>query len=1322
MALAPPECNVMPESSGDRNPLDLLAEDFVARFRAGERPALSEYAGRHPDLAAEIRDLFPALVEMEQLKPSTADQTGSFPSASEPTDPIRVGEFRILRRIGSGGMGVVYEAVQESLGRNVALKLLPTEALVDPKRLERFRREARAAARLHHTNIVPVFGVGEADGRHFYAMQFIAGHPLDAVIKEVKRLKEKSQLLPADARGASEVAAALMTDSFAEQAPISDEGPSPVASIQTMPRPIVGDAPSLPSEPSSANATLTGSISDSGRHYWSTIARIGAQAAEALAYAHAQGILHRDIKPSNLLLDLHGAVWVTDFGLAKAMDADDLTHTGDIIGTLRYLAPERFEGKGDHRADVYALGLTLYELLTLQPAFQSANRAKLIEQVVTASPQRPRSINREVPRDLETIVIKATTRDPVDRYQTAAELAEDLRRFLEDRPIKARRATSSEQAIRWCRRNPTVASLLAAVLIVFAAGAGAASLYAVRASELAASAEDERGKAVEREQEADRERVRANGERANAVAREQEANVERLRARAAEAESRRQLVRQNIMTGAQHLSLGDPAAALLWYRRAWESDQDSENEKSHRTRVASMLAQQPPLLGACFHSKRICDAVFSPDGKRVLARDDDNEAFVWDYVNSKLLIPPLRHSGRIRHICFSRNGALIATASVDGTACVWSAANGQKLHTMKHDGPLTWVEFDPEEVKLLTSAEDKTVRLWDLKTGKQLDWKFPTDEIVEHATFSPQGNRLLVTTRAGMARVWSIDPVEPLSPELPQQVSSPTQRDVYNYHPWPQFSPDGGLAAIFKDSSIRTWSKGDEFKEITVKGFILETHFVGQSRRFLATGAMARLPVVNRQDNKVEFELAHPRNANIGSASADGRYLITASAGGPVHLWDAATGKPLWSPQRCADFASAVSFSRDSSKCLAASQDGTIRVWACTRQADYPPYQYDDGRANVVYTFYPDGHHQHYSADGRSRLTILGPQPPMLYPAGAGPVPLECPAGLTSAKFCNDGSRIILSGPNAVAVADARTGKLLHPPVPFDNPPKFRLGRLSRDGRRLAVWDGPKTLSVFDLDTAKRVFGPTSNEKPGKLIFGPDSNLGNVTSLILSQDGRRLAAFTPSTGTLTIYDVDSGKMLSHGKWFRGPGAAFEFSDDGKRVLVACGDGAARVFETETGQPIGPVIRIDLGGRLDGKSGGTVNHCNLSPDGGLVVAFDKSLPGVRMWDSAGGDLLMSVPTPGINNPNFLGFSADGSRFKLIDVRDVNEQKHRPTLSVPVPRFDVPNDLVGPLIRLLTGQRIDETDGLDVVDQMEFRNNLKIYRRAYLSWKGLPLNEP
>lgn len=429
----------MADSSDNRDLLDRMAEEFVARYRAGERPSLTEYTNRMLDRADEVRELFPALVELEQLKPPPDEPTGDDVPPIGPADPEQIGEFRILRRIGVGGMGVVYEAVQESLGRHVALKLLPHEVLANPKRLERFHREARSAARLHHTNIVPVFGTGLADGRHYYAMQFIAGHPLDAVIDEVRRQRDVSGPPPPAQEAVTMVATALMMGTFARP-PVA----ASAATCHNSGEFVVSDS----RVPPPAEPSPSGSLSDDGWAYWVAVARVGAQVADALAYAHAQGVLHRDIKPANLLLDLKGTVWVTDFGLAKARESDNLTQEGEIVGTLRDMAPERFGGASDHRVDIYALGLTLYEMLTLRPAFDTENRPKLIEQVMAASPPSPRSINPAVPRDLETVALKAVARDPDLRYQDAEELADDLRRFVEDRPVRARRVTTTEQLWR----------------------------------------------------------------------------------------------------------------------------------------------------------------------------------------------------------------------------------------------------------------------------------------------------------------------------------------------------------------------------------------------------------------------------------------------------------------------------------------------------------------------------------------------------------------------------------------------------------------------------------------------------------------------------------------------------------------------------------------------------------------------------------------------------------------------------------------------------------------------------------------------------------
>ncbi len=294
-----------------------MADEFTDRLNRGERPDVEEYARRHPEIAEVLREGLPVL---QAIRKPTADYAGAEPPApcSRPL-PERLGEYRILREIGRGGMSTVYEAAQEPLGRHVALKVLPFHGLMDVLHLQRFRREARAAARLHHTNIVPVFGVGEQDGVHYYAMQFIYGESLQAPCFQP--------------RG------------------------------------------------------------------FSTIAQWGLQIAEALAYAHGQGVLHRDVKPSNLLLDRAGNIWLTDFGLAKAEVLPDLTRAGDVVGTLRYMAPEQLDGAADGRSDVYSLGLVLYELLTGRPAFDAADRNQLVKQVTQEEPPPPRRLDRRVPRD-----------------------------------------------------------------------------------------------------------------------------------------------------------------------------------------------------------------------------------------------------------------------------------------------------------------------------------------------------------------------------------------------------------------------------------------------------------------------------------------------------------------------------------------------------------------------------------------------------------------------------------------------------------------------------------------------------------------------------------------------------------------------------------------------------------------------------------------------------------------------------------------------------------------------------------------------------------
>ena len=455
--------------------VESLLDEYRARLAQGEQPTVDEYTARYPLLAEQIRQRFSALADTQPEPPNidlTIDHTEAVPRET-PKTLEQMGDFHVLREIGRGGMGVVYEAEQKSLGRRVALKVLLASTLLDPRQLARFQREARAAARLHHTNIVPVFGVGEHEGIHYYVMQFIPGRGLDGLLVELKWLgRNRNSLAAFASRAARAPLIAQPTDTT-----LVDVAQMLLSGQQRL-RDLTGSELMLDdnTQPDEAARNITGASlventsADAARGYWFSVARIGYQVADGLAYAHDQGILHRDIKPANLLLDPKGTVWVTDFGLAKATEHDNLTQTGDVVGTLRYMAPESFRGQNDARTDIYALGLTLYELIALRPAFDASDRNTLMRQVTNAEIPPLRRICPAVPEDLETIVLKALERDPAHRYRSAADLAADLQHFIHDEPILARRATLVQRLARWYRHNPVVARLVAALVVVFFAG------------------------------------------------------------------------------------------------------------------------------------------------------------------------------------------------------------------------------------------------------------------------------------------------------------------------------------------------------------------------------------------------------------------------------------------------------------------------------------------------------------------------------------------------------------------------------------------------------------------------------------------------------------------------------------------------------------------------------------------------------------------------------------------------------------------------------------------------------------------------------------
>ncbi len=371
-------------------------------------------------------------------------------SMSEPAaaSPKRLGDFEIVREIGRGGMGVVYEAWQSSLKRRVALKVLSGQLGLTSQAVVRFRREAEAAAKLHHTNIVPIYATGEQNGTHYYAMELVEGPSLQVVLRALKQ-------------GGVGVSPAGRDDTTTTL---------PAWVMETIAGPARAHPKSEPEAPAREPAQAD-SLGHTGGAHFDTIARLVAEIADALDYAHKQGVIHRDIKPSNLLLSPAGRLSINDFGLARVLEQPGMTLTGEFMGTPRYMSPEQIAaGRAplDHRTDIYSLGATLYELLALQPPFPGERREQVIAQILHKDPAPPRRINKRAPVDLETICLKALEKDPDRRYQTAGQMAEDLRRYVTRFAISARRAGPIARMAKWARRRPAVAALLGVIIILTA--------------------------------------------------------------------------------------------------------------------------------------------------------------------------------------------------------------------------------------------------------------------------------------------------------------------------------------------------------------------------------------------------------------------------------------------------------------------------------------------------------------------------------------------------------------------------------------------------------------------------------------------------------------------------------------------------------------------------------------------------------------------------------------------------------------------------------------------------------------------------------------
>ena len=469
-----------------------LIDDCLSRIGRGQPVDIEAYANQHPEAAEILRHAIPALRAVAE---SIDGSEKSAVADHAPIDPeMPLGDFRIIRELGRGGMGVVYEARQISLGRAVALKVLPFAGMVRGNALQRFQNEVRAAAALDHPNIVSVYSVGEERGVHYYAMQHVHGQTLASVIEQLAELRAENP-----SRTGASLSQILSVDSALESSPVEQ-------SANTSHSQSGNSTDSTQAHVQAGADTLI--TSGASGAFFKSLAELGIQAADALQHAHDNGILHRDIKPSNLMVDADAKLYVTDFGLARIESDAAMTLTGDLLGTMRYMSPEQSLAKRvvvDQRSDIYSLGATLYEAVALRPVFVGENRQDLLKQIAFDEPVKLRSVDRSVPTELETIISKSLAKSPDERYHTMQQLADDLRAYRENRPIKAKPPTLFQRVNKLVQRHKTlVAAVITTLLLALSVSGGL--LWQERQRTLAALAleTEQRGLAEENAKKAEK--------------------------------------------------------------------------------------------------------------------------------------------------------------------------------------------------------------------------------------------------------------------------------------------------------------------------------------------------------------------------------------------------------------------------------------------------------------------------------------------------------------------------------------------------------------------------------------------------------------------------------------------------------------------------------------------------------------------------------------------------------------------------------------------------------------------------------------------------
>jgi WD40 repeat protein len=1145
--------------------LELISLEVYYRRGAGDEPQAAEYQVRFPALDATwvAQAVAPCVDSSLPVRAST-DAHGEpsgvsrrVPGSTVARTPSVAG-YEILDVLGRGAMGVVYRARHVKLNRVVALKMILAGEHAGRQELARFRREAEAVAQVQHPNIVQIYEIGEQADRSgtepvpYLALEYVDGGSLDKLLAGT----------PQDAR-----AAAVL--------------------VQTL--------------------------------------------ALAMNHAHQHGIVHRDLKPANVLLqiddcrlqndktdqsaiaNLQSAIpKITDFGLAKRLDAEgSQTQSGALVGTPSYMAPEQALGQSQAIGpvtDVYALGAILYELLTGRPPFRAATVLDTLEQVRCHDPVPPGRLQPKVPRDLETICLKALAKEPGGRYPTAQALADDLRRWLGGEPIQARPVGARERAWRWARRRPAVAGLITVTAVaVLAVGAVIAALF------YSARLQEAKDRAETAAAEADKFRYFHHIDRAYADWRD--GNLARVGPlldacpegrRGWEWQYLQRLRRLDLLTLTGHTGPVNTVAvspdgtriASASYDRTvkiWELDE----------RRAGLRARPEEFSGA---TPQVCVA-FSPDGARLASGDWSGIIKLWDLKTGESFALK-GHPDRLFAVAFSPDGTRLASSGKDSAVKVWDLTSRRLLADLDvprvAGGLVLGVAFSPDGKLVAASCPDRTVKLWQQGPGPEgkeytllRSLKGPTGTMtLDQVAFSPDGTRLASATWEGTVLIWGEDNWRAGSRERPEGDGSTPLLTLKGHTGTVKgvaFSPDGArLVSGSSDGTVKVWDlqavRADvaDSSVLTFKGHTSGVNSVAFTPDGTRIISGSRDQTVKVWDSTLPQECqtwkGHTQAVMSVAWSAKESRLASASRDGFIKIWDTTTGKVIRGWKGHQKNAMSVVFSPDGQRLASSDTDKMIKVW--------------DAATGKEITAFP-GHTEQiralaFSPDGARLASASDDHTARIWEVATGRW-LELKGHETWVRgvaFSPDGTRLATAGfDQFVKIWDATSGQVLHELSGHDGP--VWSVAFSPDGSKLASASRDTTVRLWDVKAA-------SAGEP-ELIFKLPGHRSDVSCLAFNLDGSRLASGSDDH-TVRIWDLTTGQEALCLKGHTGWVWSVAFGAGGTKLASAGLDRTIKIWDAAPLTPESAVER-EATGLLAGLFGKPL--CSAD-----VIDFLKTTPTIR----------------------------------------------------------------------------------------------------------------